>query len=58
MVAFGQQDHVRIYGSDLADRLREAGFEVEDRTAADLFDATTLERCELDPAEHLFLCRA
>jgi SAM-dependent methyltransferase len=57
MVAFGQQDHVRIYGSDLADRLREAGFEVEDRTAADLFDATTIERCELDPEEHLFLCR-
>jgi SAM-dependent methyltransferase len=30
MVAFGQQDHVRIYGNDLTDRLRGAGFEVED----------------------------
>ena len=58
MVAFGQQDHVRIYGSDLADRLREAGFEVEDRTPADLFDELMVDRCELDPAEHLFLCRA
>ncbi len=58
MVAFGQQDHVRIYGSDLADRLREAGFEVEDRTAGELFDAATVERCELDSGEHLFLCRA
>jgi hypothetical protein len=58
MVAFGQQDHVRIYGTDLPDRLREAGFQVDDRTAADLFDETTVERCELDPAEHLFLCRA
>jgi SAM-dependent methyltransferase len=57
MVAFGQQDHVRIYGSDLADRLSDAGFDVEDRTAAELFDAATVERCELDPAEHLFLCR-
>jgi hypothetical protein len=58
MVAFGQQDHVRIYGTDLADRLRAAGFEVEDRTPADLFDEVTMDRCELDPDEHLFLCRA
>jgi ubiquinone/menaquinone biosynthesis C-methylase UbiE len=58
MVAFGQQDHVRIYGSDLADRLRKAGFEVDDRTTSELFDAAKVARCELDPAEHLFLCRA
>jgi hypothetical protein len=58
MVAFGQQDHVRIYGTDLADRLREAGFEVEDRTPADLFDEAVVRRCELDPGEHFFLCRA
>jgi hypothetical protein len=58
MVAFGQQDHVRIYGSDLPDRLRDAGFEVSDRTAGELFDRETLERAELDPGEHLFLCRA
>ncbi len=58
MVAFGQQDHVRIYGADLADRLREAGFEVSDRTSAELFDETVVSRCELDPDEHLFLCRA
>jgi SAM-dependent methyltransferase len=57
MVAFGQQDHVRIYGSDLPDRLREAGFEVEDRTAGELFDAESVARGELDPDEHLFLCR-
>jgi SAM-dependent methyltransferase len=58
MVAFGQQDHVRIYGSDLPERLQEAAFEVEDRTAGDLFERETVERCELDPDEHLFLCRA
>jgi len=57
MVAFGQQDHVRIYGNDLPGRLREAGFEVDDRTAAELFDGATVERCELDAVEHLFLCR-
>jgi SAM-dependent methyltransferase len=58
MVAFGQQDHVRIYGRDLPERLREAGFEVDDRTPAELFDAETVERCELDADEHFFLCRA
>jgi hypothetical protein len=57
MVAFGQHDHVRVYGSDLTERLGDAGFEVEDRTAGDLFDQATIERCELDPDEHLFLCR-
>jgi SAM-dependent methyltransferase len=58
MQAFGQQDHVRIYGTDLVDRLRAAGFDVEDRTAADLFERATVERCELEAAEHLFFCRA
>jgi len=58
MVAFGQQDHVRIYGTDLAERLRGAGFAVEDRTPADLFGPATVERCELNADEHLFLCRA
>jgi Methyltransferase domain len=57
MVAFGQHDHVRIYGNDLPDRLREAGFEVDDRTAPELFDRVAIERAELDPSEHLFLCR-
>jgi len=27
---FGQTDHVRIYGKDYADRLKKAGFEVEE----------------------------
>jgi Methyltransferase domain len=58
MQAFGQHDHVRIYGTDLADRLRAGGFEVEDRTVADLFERATVERCELEAAEHLFFCRA
>jgi len=57
MVAFGQQDHVRIYGTDLVERLRGASFEVEDRTPRELFDEDTVEGCELDPDEHLFLCR-
>jgi hypothetical protein len=57
MVAFGQQDHVRIYGTDLAERLGGAGFEVTDRTPGELFDNSAVERCELDVDEHLFFCR-
>jgi SAM-dependent methyltransferase len=34
--AFGQADHVRIYGPDYVDRLRDAGFEVEVTRVADL----------------------
>ena len=37
--AFGQEDHVRRYGPDFADRLREAGFTVEVTRAADLVGA-------------------
>ena len=38
--AFGQSDHVRWYGRDYADRLREAGFAVEE----DRFGVTMPER--------------
>ena len=34
--AFGQEDHVRRYGTDYGDRLREAGFNVEVSTVGDL----------------------
>jgi hypothetical protein len=29
LARFGQRDHVRVYGRDFEDRLREAGFDVE-----------------------------
>jgi SAM-dependent methyltransferase len=38
---FGQEDHVRVYGRDFADRLTDAGFKVTIRQYAD----------ELDPSE-------
>ena len=34
--AFGQKDHVRIYGGDVIDRLRSAGFTVTLRKAEEL----------------------
>jgi len=43
LAAFGQDDHVRIYGRDLVDRLEAAGFETTEEQSAE--------------AEEIFLCR-
>lgn len=45
VLAFGQEDHVRRYGPDYVDRLRDAGFKVEITRVADLAapdDATSM----------------
>jgi SAM-dependent methyltransferase len=55
---FGQKDHVRRYGPDYVDRLREAGFHVEVFTPADLFSAAEIERLALgtNAAGEVFYC--
>ena len=45
---FGQWDHVRYYGTDIADRLREAGFEVTLNRFGDAFDADDFRRYGLN----------
>lgn len=47
---FGQEDHVRRYGPDYADRLREAGFAVEVTKVGDLFNRHEVEMMGLTPA--------
>jgi SAM-dependent methyltransferase len=47
---FGQEDHVRRYGPDYVDRLREAGFDVEISRASDMFDEEDILRMGLTPA--------
>lgn len=42
--AYGQHDHVRAYGPDYADRLREAGFAVEVYAARDHLPADLVDR--------------
>ncbi|MGC4252797.1 MAG: methyltransferase domain-containing protein [Sphingobium sp.] len=51
---FGQWDHVRQYGPDFADRIREAGFELEEIDAASI-DAETRHLHALD--DRLFRAR-
>jgi SAM-dependent methyltransferase len=44
---FGQHDHVRIYGDDLEERLRTAGFDIIDEISPDAFPAEDVERYRL-----------
>lgn len=53
---FGQYDHRRVYGRDYADRLREAGFEVEDLDYAAILTAEERGRYAL-PKDHLYIVR-
>ena len=61
---FSQPDHVRVYGPDIEDRLREAGFSVEIVTPEDLCDAASRRRHGLgEPlsprvrASDVYVCR-
>jgi SAM-dependent methyltransferase len=54
---FGQGDHVRIYGADYSDRLRNAGFEIEIFNPLTAWGLNTVEILRLDPAERIFLAR-
>ena len=53
---FGQHDHVRIYGRDYLERLRDAGFTVQDFACSTLLDPATIEREALVSDEEVFLC--
>ena len=53
--AFGEADHVRVYGADLIDRLQDVGFEVE-LYRGDHLPESVIERHGLTTDEHVFHC--
>lgn len=53
---FGQYDHRRLYGNDFAERLREAGFEVEDVDYAARLTAEERSRYALTE-DHIYFIR-
>ncbi len=56
--AFGQEDHVRRYGPDYADPLREAGFHVTITGVANLVSPEDAVRMGLTAAAgDIYLCR-
>lgn len=54
--AFGEKDHFRFYGNDLAERLRHVGFEIETHKVSDL-PLSYQQKYGLKPEEVMFLCR-
>lgn len=54
--AFGQHDHVRVYGTDYTQRLRHAGFKVTEDAFVKSFSQEECYRYGLNPTEVLFYC--
>lgn len=55
--AFGQYDHVRVYGTDYADRLKNSGFDVIQIKYTDNFSDQEIFRNGFQKGEDIFLCR-
>jgi len=56
-ILFGQEDHVRMYGRDFTERIREAGFHVTEEPYASQFSDATIDEYGLMKDEVLFLCK-
>lgn len=57
-LAFGQADHVRIYGKDFSDRLKSSGFAVNSIRAQDLAPQQELTRLGLTAASgNIYVCQ-
>jgi len=53
---YWQHDHVRLYGRDYPERLRQAGFEVEIDWYVRTFAPEEVRRLGLDPTEGIYRC--
>jgi ubiquinone/menaquinone biosynthesis C-methylase UbiE len=53
---FGQSDHVRAYGYDYIDRLREAGFSVHVTSAKDFLNDYDIKRMGLISDDSIYFC--
>jgi hypothetical protein len=54
--AFGQEDHVRVYGDDFGDRLREAGFAVRREMYARALGPEAIARFGLQEYDAIYVC--
>ncbi|MEO1654525.1 MAG: class I SAM-dependent methyltransferase, partial [Bacteroidota bacterium] len=54
--AFGQEDHVRLYGEDYGERLRLAGFQVKEDDFAAQLDRKVTQRHALPSREIIYFC--
>lgn len=54
--AFGQKDHVRIYGPDYVNRLSDSGFTVNPVQLPDYLSVSEIAKFSLVKEERLFVC--
>ncbi len=52
---YGQEDHIRLYGVDLLDRIFESGFDLRLQTHSAVLSSVECARAGVNPAEPLFL---
>lgn len=55
--AYGQDDHVRLYGKDYADRIRKAGFKVTEDDFVKTLSKEDVKRFALPADETIFFCK-
>ena len=55
--AYGQADHVRLYGRDYPERLKAAGFQVECFSPTETYGSELVYKYGLLPQEVLYVCR-
>lgn len=53
---FGQEDHVRVYGLDFFDRMKQAGFKIQISNYAASQPLDRVLRYGLDPGELIYIC--
>lgn len=54
---YGQEDHVRLYGTDSAERLTHFGFEVKPLTVKEQMSQAEYTRMGLIPEDTIFMCK-
>jgi SAM-dependent methyltransferase len=54
---FGQYDHVRVYGTDYPERLKEVGFIIHEENYFDVLSPDLKNRFNLNMKEYMFACR-
>lgn len=55
-IHFGQYDHVRVYGKDYFNKLRDIGFQVTEIKSSDIATSEEIEKYRLSPSEILPIC--
>jgi SAM-dependent methyltransferase len=56
LVAFGQTDHVRLYGADFSARLEHAGFQVDENHYAVRLGEPAMKRYGIKPSAVIYVC--